>query len=485
MRTVVIPEIGAARAWRKAARVCLTDGIHPADVLWCGEGSDRDLFEGPGSAGGSASATVPRSFVDLAQTVCWHRDPERFARLYAFLWRLKDAPHLMADSGDRHLARLLAMEKAVLRCQDKMRAFVRFRELGEPDDPRRSFAAWFEPTHRTVEPTAPFFARRFADMDWRIVTPERTAVFCDGALSFGPGQPKPAMPDDASEDLWRTYFRNIFNPARLKVRAMQSQMPKKYWKNMPEAAAIPDLTATAPARARAMAAALPMAPPKRAERVRQQVRSRCAAWSGPAEALPAAIHGCTRCPLHLKATQAVPGEGPTNAPLMIVGEQPGDREDIAGRPFVGPAGQLFDRMAQTVGLNRSEAFVTNAVKHFKFAVRGKRRLHQRPNADEVSHCRWWLDAERAMVRPQVILALGATAAQALTGSGDDILHRRGTVERLPDGTPVLITLHPSSVLRLTDPAARAARLSAMQGDLARARSLAAPRQRHGTATTFG
>lgn len=274
MRTIVIPEIGAASAWRQAARTCLADGVHPADVIWSGEGTNRDLFDGSCFRGSSAGATVPRSFVGLAQTVCWHRDPERFARLYAFLWRLKDAAYLMSDSGDRDLARLQAMEKAVHRCQDKMRAFVRFREVGKPDDPRRCFAAWFEPTHRTVEPTAPFFARRFADMDWRIVTPERTAIFSDGTLSFGPGQPRPALPDDASEALWRTYFRSIFNPARLKVRAMQSQMPKKYWKNLPEAAAIPDLIANAPARARAMVEAQPVAPPKRSQRLRRHVPAR-------------------------------------------------------------------------------------------------------------------------------------------------------------------------------------------------------------------
>ncbi|MEO1160239.1 MAG: UdgX family uracil-DNA binding protein, partial [Pseudomonadota bacterium] len=273
------------------------------------------------------------------------------------------------------------------------------------------------------------------------------------------------LPEDASEELWITYFRNIFNPARLKVQAMQSEMPMKYWKNLPEAAAIPDLIATAPARARAMAAAAPTLPPERMGRIQAQLPAPAPAWSGPAETLPAAIHACTRCPLHREATQAVAGEGPQDAELMIVGEQPGDLEDLQGRPFVGPAGQLFNEIAQSAGLDRRQAYVTNAVKHFKFTPRGKRRLHKRPSASEISHCRWWLDAELASVRPKLIVAMGATAAEALTGSGAGILQRRGKVERTCDGHDVLITVHPSYLLRLPDRDRRTEEIEKFRADL--------------------
>lgn len=224
------------------------------------------------------------------------------------------------------------------------------------------------------------------------------------------------------------------------VKAMQSEMPKKYWKNMPEATFIPQMIADAPARA--MAEAAPTLPPARMAQVKAQLASYASAWDGPAEDLPKAIRACTRCPLHCHATQAVPGEGPAEADLMVVGEQPGDMEDLTGRPFVGPAGQLFDSIAAEVGLNRKAAYVTNAVKHFKFMPRGKRRIHQRPETSEIEHCRWWLDAEIAQVRPGLVLAMGATAAQSLTGDGTRILSRHGTVETRPDGLPVLITLHP-------------------------------------------
>ena len=183
-------------------------------------------------------------------------------------------------------------------------------------------------------------------------------------------------------------------------------------------------------------------------------------------ALPRAISNCTACPLHRTATQAVAGEGPSDAALMIVGEQPGDHEDLQGRPFVGPAGQLFDAVAARVGLDRRQAFVTNAVKHFKFIPRGRKRIHQRPDAGEVEHCRWWLEAEIARVSPDLILALGATASLALTGSGQNIGRRRGTIETSLTGRPVFITYHPSFLLRLPDASKRAQAEARFQEDLA-------------------
>lgn len=182
--------------------------------------------------------------------------------------------------------------------------------------------------------------------------------------------------------------------------------------------------------------------------------------------------GCKACDLYKRGTQTVFGEGPKRARIMLVGEQPGDAEDLSGRPFVGPAGQVFDRCANAAGLDRNTAYVTNAVKHFKFQPRGKRRLHQRPTTDEIAHCRWWLDLERQLLRPKLILALGATAAEALTGNGSGLLKRAGTVEAGPDGTPVLLSLHPAHILRLPDPAARDRAEAALIRDLAQARQIA-------------
>lgn len=466
MHRVSLPTVGTAKAWRAAARGFLSAGVAPEEILWGGHAAVPDLFGSSSPPPEGGPVPVPRSFVALAETAVWHSDPERFARLYAFLWRLKDTPRLMADRGDAGLAKLRQMEKNVRRCQHKMKAFVRFREIGIPGAARRSFAAWFEPTHHTVEPTADFFVRRFGDMDWRILTPDVSAVFEQGKLRFEEGRARPDLPEDASEALWVTYFQNIFNPARLKVKAMQSEMPRKYWKNMPEAALIPRMIAEAPARARAMAEAAPTLPPARLAQVQAQLSACTSAWDGPAVTLPQAIRACTRCPLHCSATQAVPGEGPRGASLMVVGEQPGEMEDLSGRPFVGPAGQLFDKAAAEAGLDRGAAYVTNAVKHFKFTIRGKRRIHQRPETPEIEHCRWWLDAEIAAVRPDLILAMGATAAQSLTGDGSAILSRRGKIETGLAGVPVLVTLHPAYLLRLPDPAARDRALAEFTQDLA-------------------
>ncbi|MBT8408475.1 MAG: UdgX family uracil-DNA binding protein [Alphaproteobacteria bacterium] len=466
---ICLPEIGTDRAWRDRARQLLAQGVPPQDVLWSrGALPERDLFGQPASLATDAAVTVPRVFLGLAGAVVWHRDPQRFARLYGFLWRLKDAPGLITDRGDAPLSKLHAMAKQVRRDTHKMTAFLRFREV-DGTGPRRRFAAWFEPSNYIMEPAAPFFAKRFGDMDWTIFTPHLTADFTAGTVSFCAGRDKPNLPEDATEDLWRTYFRNIFNPARLKVQAMQSEMPKKYWRNLPEAELIPDLIAGAQARAQKMAEAAPTLPPLRAGRIRAALDAKTPQPEPPEghDAFKVALQACRRCPLWKNATQAVPGEGPLDADLMVVGEQPGDHEDLTGRPFVGPAGQLFDRIAAEAGLDRARAYVTNAVKHFKFAPRGKRRIHQNPSAGEVQHCRWWLDHERQLVRPRLIVALGGSAAGALTGNRKGLLDRRGTTERAPDGTPVLITFHPSCILRLTG-AERSAAAAQLRQDLQRA-----------------
>ena len=156
---------------------------------------------------------------------------------------------------------------------------------------------------------------------------------------------------------------------------------------------------------------------------------------------------CTRCPLYLEATQTVFGEGRAGAPLLLVGEQPGDQEDLAGRPFVGPAGKVLDRALQAAGINRADTYVTNVVKHFKFERRGKARIHKKPDRSEITACRHWLDRELALVEPELVILLGATAAQALLGATFRVTRERGQVIERPDLPPMVATIHPSAVLR--------------------------------------
>ncbi|WP_287051677.1 UdgX family uracil-DNA binding protein [Mesorhizobium sp.] len=161
---------------------------------------------------------------------------------------------------------------------------------------------------------------------------------------------------------------------------------------------------------------------------------------------------CRRCPLWRNATQTVFGEGPDKAKVVFVGEQPGDQEDLAGKPFVGPAGKVFDAILDDAGVDRLKVYVTNAVKHFKFEPRGKRRIHSKPNAGEVQACRWWLDRELDLIKPNLAVALGATAAQALLGKVVPIMKMRGAVVDRDDGLPVFVTIHPSFILRIREPA---------------------------------
>ncbi len=194
------------------------------------------------------------------------------------------------------------------------------------------------------------------------------------------------------------------------------------------------------------------------------------------KALREVAAGCIACHLHARATQTVFGEGSARAEVMLVGEQPGDREDRQGRPFVGPAGQLLDRSLAEAGIDRSKVYLTNVVKHFKWEPRGKRRIHKKPNAEEIAACRPWLEAEVAVVKPVVIVCLGATAAQALLGRQFRVTQQRGRLMASELGPTITATVHPSSILRAPDEESRHRELEAFVADL---RKVAARLKRSG------
>ena len=386
-------------AWREAARRAISHSIPPELVDWTGGGGLFAAAPLP-DAPGAHQARVPEGLIKLAGMVIWHSAPERFSLLYQALWRIDRREGDPLSQADELGRRLGLMAKSVRRDIHKMHAFVRFREL-PAEGPRRAFAAWFEPEHDTLEPGSRFFVKRFTDMDWIIATPRLTAHFRDGALSFGPGRMRPDIPEDASEALWATYFANIFNPNRVKLDAMRSEMPKKYWKNLPETRLIAGMLRDAEARVERMRMAGATDPRRGARAVSARYRAEMPQLVDLPKSLEearAAAAGCRRCGLCEAATQTVWGEGPKDAALMIVGEQPGDREDLEGRPFVGPAGQLLRAAMSDAGADPELIWLTNAVKHFKFTLRGKRRLHQNPDRSEIEHCRWWLEL-RARLHP--------------------------------------------------------------------------------------
>lgn len=277
-------------------------------------------------------------------------------------------------------------------------------------------------------------------MHWAIHTPDRSVYWDTQTLHFGPGVPRSAAPEgDVLEDLWRSYYASIFNPARVNVDAMVKELPVRHWATLPEAELIPKLLFEAAEREGNM----------------RKEKPPTAEPFVPADhhlpVLAKAVRECKGCDLYRHATQAVFGEGPSKARIMFVGEQPGDQEDLQGRPFVGPAGLLWNRALDEARIDRSEVYVTNAVKHFKFEERGKRRIHLKPGSVEVTACRPWLNAEIDEVNPKIIVALGATAALSVGGRAYAIQKERGKLLSIAGNRQFLVTVHPSFILRVPEP----------------------------------
>ena len=241
--------------WRNLARGLLMEGIEPGQILWQSPDETSLFSETFQPSPGTSSHRIPKGFIELAQTAACHRSGEQWALLYSMLWRLTHhEPHLLKMSTDSEVHRVKKMVKSISRDIHKMHAFVRFRKTGNCEATgREQFVAWFEPDHLIVRLTSGFFRKRFGGMDWSILTPDDCMHWDGQKIHFTEGVDKSQAPDeDAQDDLWRTYYRSIFNPARLKVKAMQSEMPKKYWKNLPEAEIIADLISTSNKRTQEM-----------------------------------------------------------------------------------------------------------------------------------------------------------------------------------------------------------------------------------------
>lgn len=457
--------------WRRKARGLLAAGIPPGRVIWSVTGREAtdnlDIFaatEFANDAAKSDAVRIAKDLLGLIDTALLHSDPGRHALVYDIVWRAQAEPRLHRNPADVAVARLNGLAKSVRRDIHKMHAFVRFRKIGETEG-RERFVAWFEPDHHITRAVAPFFRNRFAGMDWLIVTAEASIAWDGTRIIHGPGGSRGDVPGkDSVEEEWRAYYANIFNPARLKLNAMKSEMPVKYWHNLPEARLISPLARDAAKRTQNMVASVQQmssAGPKTGE---VELRFKTL------DALYDAMEKNSALPRNSFSSNIVRGEGPY-AGLMIVGEQPGDIEDRDGRPFVGPAGQLLDRALGEVGIDRDRAYLTNAVKRFKFVQRGKRRIHQTPTAGEISHYRWWLDQERQLIRPRAILALGGSAVRALTGKAMTISRVRGSPLGYAGNSQLLVTVHPSFLLRLPDEAGRRIEYQKFIRDLDQAREL--------------
>ena len=452
-------------AWRETARRLLSAGVAPeaADLMDTSLGTPESLFAGsaPVSSTVSSSSYVPRSFFERAKVVACHRNPGRWNLLYRVLFRLQANRNLLKIEIDDDVVEFRRLEQQVRRDLHKMHAFVRFRKVAKESGDR--FIAWYEPAHRVLRLAAPFFAERFAVMQWTILTPDESVQWdpLEQELTFGPGVLRERVPQqDDFEELWRTYYSSIFNPARTNLKAMRSEMPVHYWKNLPELQTLLVLLTEAETRVETMLA--------------RQPKLTAASFVPANRSLPVlqeAVRACQGCHLHQCVTQVVFGRGPTTARLMLIGEQPGDEEDLKGEPFVGPAGRLLDKLLAEAQIDRAQSYVTNAVKHFKFIDRGKRRLHESPRAAEIFACRPWLLAELEAVRPELVVCLGATASKSLLGPSFALMRERGKVVSSPYTNRVIATIHPSAILRATDSGRASEMRALLLTDLRRAADL--------------
>lgn len=413
--------------WRGATRALVLAGIEPDAVRWQVGGRSSTLPEASGSF------NVPRKLISIASLAIQARSAERFGLLYRVVWRANRGD-LPDDDPDLRQAQTLAFE--VRAEAHRMRTHLRFMPMRDAQGERH--LGWYEPAHYVLGANAQLIARRFPERRFSIVTPDGSAHWDGSELRFGPGLREAA--DDATfAAWWDTQHAAVLADTRIGTSVPEAEA-------LPEAPRPPDQPALGP------------------------VVLKLAADPAVLEASHEAGH-CRRCDLYATATQTVFGEGPATARVMFIGEQPGDQEDTIGRPFVGPAGQMLDRALEEAGIDRRAVFITNAVKHFKFTPRGKRRIHASPDASEIQVCRFWLDVERVRVAPRLLVLMGASGARAVLGRPVTVTRERGRPIPLEDGQTAFITVHPSYLLRIPDEAGKQREYRAFVQDMRTVKAL--------------
>jgi DNA polymerase len=430
MRQIALSSETDWDGWRQAARRLVLAGIEPAELSWSVGGQPDPLPDASGSF------NVSRALVSLASVAFQAREPERFGLLYSLVWRSHAGEKLLEDGDDPDLLLARRMALAVRADAHRMRTNTRFLPAG--DDGR--CVGWYAPAHFVLEANAQLIARRFPDLAFSIVTPDGAAHWDGSSLLFGSGL-RHAEDDEALQAWWDRHGAALLEQARAGTSVPEAE-------DLDEVPRPPDQPALGPVVLRTVSDTALIRAAKDAA-------------------------SCQRCPLFGPATQVVFGEGSADSTVMFVGEQPGDQEDVIGRPFVGPAGQMMDRAMEEAGIDRRSVYVTNSVKHFKFVQRGKRRIHQTPEVPEIQACGGWLDIERDRVRPRLLVLMGGSAARAVMGRPVTISRERGRPMQLPDGQTAFVTVHPSYLLRLPDAASKAREYAAFVRDLQAVRAIMA------------
>lgn len=398
---------------------------------------------------------VPKPFLELARLVSCHHDPRRWQLLYRVLWRITHGERdLLEFHIDDDVYHLRQMSAAVQLDAQRMQSGLRFHQLEHLEED--SYIAWFRPEHETLRLVAPFFAQRFQMMNWAIVTPSGSAFWDKKRLQFGPGLPLEQSPSrDQLEQIWHRHCRKWIEAGDLPWPTQSAGVAAPHWALSPETRLGEEVFGHRSKEP-------PMA--ESTDRKRRSAEDYLPDRPGLI-ALQQAARYCQGCDLYQNATQTVFGEGSADAKVMLIGEQPGDEEDITGHPFVGPAGQVLNDALAAAGLDRNEVYLTNAVKHFKNTPRGKRRIHAKPSRGEVMACRPWLESEIFTIEPAIVVCLGATAAQALLGTSFRISKQRGEIFETEWSPKTMATWHPSSILRIPDTDARETRRKELIADL--------------------
>jgi DNA polymerase len=428
-------------SWRKNARTLLEDKIHFTDVIW-ETSTAGSLFDLMPTAGREKSSLIkiPREFIKDAEFVSAYNDNSTWSLLYRLLYRIAfEQKNLMDNPLDNDVLDFHRRMKLVGRDLHKMHAFVRFKEIKHNDE--SIYMAWHRPDHRILKLAAPFFTDRFNGMNWVIFTEDESMSWINNELSFGPGiSQKEAEAYDETEELWKTYYASTFNPARLKVKMMKSELPVRHWATLPEAELIDGLIKEAPYMV-----------DRFIETQRTSAVASIPVNVSSLSELRTALPNCSACTICSKATAPVMGEGPINVDIVFVGEQPGLEEDISGSPFIGPAGRLLMEALDRADIKRDDVYLTNAVKAFKWKDLDGFKKHVNPSSFEISACRPWVRAELEMIRPKILVCLGASAAQSVFGKVMKVHESGGKVFQTSLCDYTIILPHPSAILRTQDP----------------------------------
>lgn len=448
-------------SWRKNARTLLEDKIHFDDVVWqtTTTGSLFD-FMPDDHRPKTSTIKIPREFIKDAAFVSTYNDDSTWSLLYRLLYRIAyEQKDLMDNPLDNDVLDFHRRMKLVGRDLHKMHAFVRFKEIKHNDE--SIYMAWHRPDHRILKFSAPFFTDRFNGMNWIIFTEDESMSWINNELSFGPGiSQKEAEAYDETEELWKTYYASTFNPARLKVKMMKSELPVRHWATLPEAQLIDGLIKEAPYMV-----------DRFIETQRTSAVASIPVNVSSLSELRTALPNCSACTICSKATNPVFGEGPSDADIVFVGEQPGAEEDIAGSPFVGPAGRLFMEALAKADIQRSDVYLTNAVKAFKWKDQDGFRKHVNPSSFEISACRPWVKAELEMIRPKILVCLGASAAQSVFGKVMKVNDSHGKVFQTALSDYTVILPHPSAILRMSNLEEKTRMLEQFENDIAELKDL--------------